>query len=226
MKNKKSSFIWGVIFIAAGILYILDAFTSINIDIFDFWPLLFILPSIASMFSNGIKIGNSIFFLIGAACLLTELHIVSENTIDKLFIPVCLIIIGVVIMFKDKLSKTKPPIWVEKKFDSSNNPGYNAIFSSNKIMYPHDTFTGADISCVFGSVVLNLRDAIVTEDTIINCYCVFGGVDIHVPSNVNLRISGTPIFGGITNKTPDYENVNAPCLYINAITMFGGINLK
>lgn len=226
MKNKKSSFIWGTIFIAAGILYILDAFTSINIDIFDFWPLLFILPSIASMLSNGIKIGNTVFLLIGVTCLLTELHIINEDTTDKLFIPICLIIIGVVIIFKDKLAKTKPPIWVEKKFDSNNNPGYNAIFSSNKIMYPHDTFTGADISCVFGSVVLNLRDAIVTEDTIINCYCVFGGVDIHVPPNINLRISGTPIFGGITNKTPDYENVNAPSLYINAITMFGGINLK
>ncbi|MDE7430819.1 MAG: cell wall-active antibiotics response protein [Lachnospiraceae bacterium] len=226
MRNRKSSFIWGTIFIAAGILYILDEFTGLNIDIFDFWPLLFILPSIASMLSNGIKIGNSIFFLIGVTCLLTELNIVSEHTIDKLFIPLCLIIIGIVIMFQNKLTKAKPPIWLEKKFDSSKSPVYNAIFSSNKVMYPHDTFTGADISCVFGSVVLNLRDAIVTEDTIINCYCIFGGIDIHIPSNVNLKISGTPIFGGITNKTPDYENVNAPSLYINAITMFGGINLK
>ena len=226
MKNKKSSIIWGFIFIAAGLLYILDEFTGIHINIIDFWPLFLILPSIASMLSNGIKLGNSFFLLIGTTSLLTELHIVSSETIDKLFVPLCLILIGISIIFRDKIVKTKPPKWVSDKFDKNNIPGYNAIFSSNKIMYPHDTFTGAEMSCVFGSVVLNLRDAIITEDTIINCYCVFGGVDIHVPNNVNIRISGTPIFGGITNKTQDYENVNAPCLYINATTMFGGVTIK
>ncbi len=231
MKNRKSSLIWGLIFIAAGVLYILDTFTGINIDIFDFWPLLLILPSIANMFSNGIRIGNSLFFLIGTSFLLTSLNIVDGNVMDKIFIPVCLIAIGLVILFKDKLIKNRIPKWVEEKYENGKYEGgssnsYNAIFSSNKVMYPHDTFTGCDTSCVFGSVVLNLRDAIITEDTVVNCYCVFGGVDIHVPANTNIRISGTPIFGGVTNRTPDYENVNAPTLYINATTMFGGVTIK
>ncbi len=226
MKLSKSNFLWGAIFIVAGILFILNEFTSFSIDIFDFWPLFIILPALSSMCKKGIRTGNTLALLIGIAFLLTSLDILDSSIIERLFIPVCLIFVGVVVMFKDKLAKTRPPKWVEEKFDSSKTPSYNATFSTNKAKYPHDTFTGTDINCVFGSVVLDLRDAIVTEDTIVNCYCVFGGVDIFIPQNVNLRISGTPIFGGITNKTPDYENVNAPTLYFNATTLFGGVNIK
>lgn len=226
MKNKKSSLIWGLIFIAAGILYIMDEFFGINIDIFDFWPLLLILPAIANMFSNGIKIGNSLICLIGISFILTSLNIVNGDVMEKIFIPACLIIIGILIIFRDSLIKTKPPKWVEEKFNTASSPSYNAIFASNKVMYPHEPFTGCEVSSIFGGVVLNLRDAIVTEDTIINCYCIFGGIDIHVPANVNIRISGTPIFGGVNNKTPDYNNPNAPTLFINSTTMFGGVNIK
>lgn len=87
-------------------------------------------------------------------------------------------------------------------------------------------FEGCEANSIFGSVIIDLRDAIITEDTVINCYCVFAGIDIYVPANVNIRISGTPIFGGITNKTGDYENINAPTIFINATTMFGGVTIK
>lgn len=226
MKNRKSSLIWGLIFIVAGVLYILNAFTSIKIDIFDFWPLLFILPSIASMFSKGIRISNSLFLLIGISFLLTEFNIISESTMDKLFIPCCLIVIGIIIIFKDKLIKKNIPKWVNEKDSFNKSNYYNAVFSSNKVVYPHDTFEGCEANSIFGSVIIDLRDAIITEDTVINCYCVFAGIDIYVPSNVNIRISGTPIFGGITNKTGDYENINAPTIFINATTMFGGVTIK
>lgn len=226
MKNRKSSLLWGLIFITAGILYILNAFTSIKINIFDFWPLIFILPSISCIASKGLRIGNSLFLLIGISFLLTEFGIISENTMDKLFMPCCLIIIGIVIIFKDYFIKKNIPKWVNEKIYSDKTNCYNAIFSSNKVIYPHDTFDGGEINSVFGGVVLNLNDAIITNDTVINCYCVFGGIDICVPDGINIHISGTPIFGGINNKTGDYQNANAPTLYINATAMFGGVNIK
>lgn len=226
MKSSKSNLLWGGIFIVAGILFILNEFTGFHINIFDFWALFIILPAISSMCKKGVRTGNTIALLIGISFLLTSLNLIDSSVVQRLFIPVCLIFVGIVVIFKDKLSINRPPKWVEEKFDSSKSPCFNAMFSTNKTKYPHDNFTGADMSCVFGSIVLDLRDAIVTEDTIVNCYCVFGGVDIFVPQNVNLRISGTPIFGGITNKTPEYENVNAPTLYLNITTLFGGVNVK
>ena len=226
MKFKKSNFIWGSVFILAGIFYILEEFCGLPFNIWNFWPLIIIIPSIASIFSNGLRLLNTLGLFIGSTFLLTSFNIVKADTIDKLFVPICLIIVGIVVIFRDRFSKNKVPKFVENKFDKISKNGYSAIFSSNKVIAPHEPFTGAEINSIFGGVTLNLRDAIIVEDTIINCTCIFGGVDIFIPMGVNIKVSGLPIFGGISNKTLDYKNPNAPTLYINATCMFGGVDVK
>lgn len=102
---------------------------------------------------------------------------------------------------------------------------YSAIFSSTKFKYPNDTFTGTCINSIFGSVVLDLRDAIINEDVVINASVIFAGADIYVPSNVNIKVSSVPIFGGVSNKVYN-QNVSGPTIFINATCMFGGLDIK
>lgn len=73
---------------------------------------------------------------------------------------------------------------------------------------------------------MNMREAVITNDAVINCTAIFGGADIFVPAGVNIKVSGLPIFGGVTNKCMNYQNENAPTLYINATCMFGGVTVK
>ncbi len=73
---------------------------------------------------------------------------------------------------------------------------------------------------------MNMRDAVITNDAVINCTTIFGGADILVPAGVNIKVSGLPIFGGVKDKSIKYENENAPTLYINATCMFGGVTVK
>ncbi len=223
MKKRKSNLIWGLVFIAAGILFIVDEYTDININIFDFWPLLLIIPSIYDIFSKGVGVLNSILLLLGTACLLTQLNIIDYSLVRKLLLPIWLILMGLGFIFRDKYSNRILPKSVLEKSGSSNM--YNCFFSSNKILYPHDAFTGADMNCIFGGIDLNLKEAIITEDIIIDCYCVFGGIDIIVPPDININTSGVPIFGGITNKVSAHSS-EAPTIYINAVTIFGGVTIK
>ncbi len=112
-------------------------------------------------------------------------------------------------------------------FDSTSQkkPEYNAIFSAQHIKFPKEVFTGTCINSVFGSVVLDLREAIIMEDVVINVSAIFAGTDIYVPSNVNVKTSSIPIFGGVSNKT-NGGMVAGPTLYINATCMFGGVDIK
>ncbi len=112
-----------------------------------------------------------------------------------------------------------------KDSTSQKKPEYNAIFSSNEVRYPNEIFTGTCINSVFGSVVLDLREAIITEDVVINASVVFAGADIYVPANVNIKVSSIPIFGGVSNKTLN-QNANGPTIFINATCMFGGLDIK
>ena len=52
----------------------------------------------------------------------------------------------------------------------------------------------------------------------------FGGIDILVPENVNVKLNSSCIFGGVSNKASVYEN--APTIYINGVCLFGGVDIK
>ena len=227
MKVKKSNLIWGFIFILAGILYILNEFFGLPFDIWDLWPLLIILPSINSMLKKGPRVGNIIFFFLGLAILLDSMNIVNDRILDKLFIPICLIVIGIAFIFRERIfDKSEPKNVGGGFFNQGDGDSYTSIFSANKVNLPHDVFNGAEITAIFGAVELNMRDAVITNDAVINCTTIFGGADILVPAGVNIKVSGLPIFGGVKDKSIKYENENAPTLYINATCMFGGVTVK
>lgn len=85
---------------------------------------------------------------------------------------------------------------------------------------------GANLDAVFGSVELDLSKAIIKKDQVINANAIFGGVEIRVPSGVNIKVKSTPIFGGVDNKTKTEYNESLPTLYINSIAIFGGVEIK
>ena len=79
---------------------------------------------------------------------------------------------------------------------------------------------------MFGGVDCDLRGAIIEQDCVINASAVFGGIDILVPGNVNVKVSSNSIFGGVSNKTMGYRNESAPTLYIKGNCLFGGVEIK
>ncbi len=82
------------------------------------------------------------------------------------------------------------------------------------------------MNAIFGGVELDLREAIIEEDIVINATVAFGGIDISVPGNVNVKVSNIPIFGGVSNKAGRTYNESLPTIYVNSTCMFGGIDIK
>ena len=60
----------------------------------------------------------------------------------------------------------------------------------------------------------------------ISASAVFGGIDILVPDNVNVKVSSNSIFGGVSEKKHNPDNAGAVTLYINATCIFGGVDIK
>ena len=109
-------------------------------------------------------------------------------------------------------------------FNMKDKEEYYATFSGEKLTFTGDEFKGANLNAIFGGVNLNLRNANITQDQIINTTSVFGGIDIAVPNNVNVKVKSTSIFGGVENKTQSKEN--APTIYVKAFCLFGGTEIK
>jgi hypothetical protein len=82
---------------------------------------------------------------------------------------------------------------------------------------------------VFGGVELDFREATFTaHETELYANCLFGGIEITVPEDVAVRVSGVPIFGGFDHGKGDPPNLpaDAPVLNVKGIAIFGGVDVK
>ena len=126
-------------------------------------------------------------------------------------------------LFKDKVGKK-----VKEKIKTLNEEGleeYYATFSGQEINKAGEEFKGASLNAIFGGIDLKLKDAIIQKDILINATSVFGGIDIIVPANVNVKVQSTSIFGGTDNKITK-QTENLPTIYVKAFCLFGGIDIK
>ena len=227
MGSKFSNVAWGLIFIIIGIFYAGNTFNLWDFKLlFDgWWTLFIIIPCLIGIVENGFSTGNIVGLVIGVLLLLSAQGIVNSRIISKLIVPIIFILIGIKIIFRDSFNKTMNKS-IDMNIDREKRLEYTAILSAQKDVYPNEQFCGASILVILGGMELNLMNARINEDIVINSTSIFGGVDIIVPSNVNVKISSIPIFGGAANKARPCMNANAPTIYINATCIFGGLDSK
>ena len=80
---------------------------------------------------------------------------------------------------------------------------------------------------MFCGVKCDLRNAIIENDVVINTSSIFGGIDIFLPENVKVKIKSTSIFGGVDEKKRNnVEDANTHVIYINALCLFGGVDIN
>ena len=177
--------------------------------------------------NNEDKTGDIIGLLIGVALLLNAQGIISFDIIWKLAAPLILVIIGLSIILEgNKDSKTNVVI---KKINSNDNEKTSvcSAFSSQNIKLNKEKINNLELNAIFGGIEYDLRNGVIKEDIVINATAIFGGIDIIVPDDVNVKIKSTSIFGGASNKKQlmdDKEKKHT--IYINASCVFGGVDIK
>lgn len=224
--KKFGNLLWGLVFIAIGLVWILNALGIADINIFfrGWWTLFIIVPCFISLFTDNNKTGSLIGLLIGAVLLLVAQDVIEFVTIWKLLLPTIFIIIGLSIIFSSAIQSK-----ISEKIKSLSKDGlenYAATFGGQKVNMAAGEFKGANIDAVFGGVEFDMRDSTISKEQIINANAIFGGIEIIAPQGVIVKVKSTPIFGGVSNKTRQPNFDNAPILYINAFCLFGGVEIK
>lgn len=227
MRNKISNALWGLFFILIGIIIAGNAFNLWEFNIFfdGWWTLFIIIPSLISIFQNGFRTSSLITLTIGVLLLLSVQDILSFEVFGKLIIPIIFVFIGINMIFKNFFHIGDNSKSSNVKYQGGSSE-YMAIFSGSRHQIVGEKFLGTTLNAIFGGVELDLRNAIIDEDIVINATAIFGGIDIFVPSNVKVKVSNVPIFGGVDNKAPTIVDANAPTIFVNSTCMFGGIDIK
>lgn len=224
--KRFGNLLWGLVFIALGIIIAVNALGIAQINIFfdGWWTLFIIIPCLINFVKGPSRMANFIGLAVGIALLLCTQGIVTFSVIRKLIIPFIFIMIGLSFIFKDFFNSK-----INEKIKSLNKSGlkeYAATFGENKIDMSNEIFDGADLTAVFGGIELNLNNSEIKDEQIVNATAIFGGITIKVPQNVNVKVKSTAIFGGVDNKIKNDKTDNIPTIYVNAFCMFGGVDIK
>ena len=224
--KKTSSILWGVILVAVGVIFALNAFGITNIDVFfdGWWTLFIIVPCATALFTEREKTGNLMGLAIGVFLLLCCQDILSFSMVWKLLVPAVIVIIGLKMVFTGLFGNKANAIFAKMKAAGKAPKAACAVFSGCDLCYDGEVFESAELTAVFGGIECDLRNAVIEKDCAIQASAIFGGIDILVPSGVNVKVCSTSIFGGVSNKTAVYPN--GPTIYISGTCLFGGVDIK
>ena len=157
------------------------------------------------------------------ALLLAIRGIIDFRLIWKMIIPLIFVTIGLSMIFneaiKGKISKKI------KEVSADGLENITATFAGQNVNKDKEDFKGANLDAVFGGVKLDLRGANIDKEAVIKASSIFGGIEIFVPTNVNVKVKATPIFGGVSDKSLSNKE-NEKTIYVDAFCMFGGVDIK
>lgn len=101
-----------------------------------------------------------------------------------------------------------------------------ASFGGDEYTYSGEPFHGARLTAKFGGIRMDLRKAKITKDAEIDISTFMGGVELFVPTSVNVEVKSRSFIGGVGNKTLKNDHPDAPCLHIVASNTIGGVSVK
>ena len=211
---------------AAGILFALNALgiTRINIFFDGWWTLFIIVPCTVGLITERDKTGNLIGILIGVFILLCCQDIISFLLLLELLLPAIAVVVGFKLIVSGVFGNKANDLFTKLKENGKKPVTGTATFSSCDLNFDNEVFEAAELTSTFGIVKCDMRNALITHDCAIRAKTVFGGIEILVSDNVNVKISSTSIFGRVANKTSAIKN--APTVYVNATCIFGTVDIK
>lgn len=219
MREKIANILWGLVLIAIGVIVGGRVMGLWNFSVLfpGWWTLLLIFPCFISIIRNGPGPLNLILLLCGILLLLEANRIVEGRMVAKLLIPAIFFIIGLFLLFRS--------IFTGEKHRYNGQQIYTATFAGN-VVVPSEggAFQGCAAEAVFGGLDLDLRNVLIEDGAVIEAVGIFGGVNIKVPEGINVKLRRTALFGGTKNRVVNHSGRQV--LYVNALCMFGGVDIK
>ena len=221
-------------FILAGSLLIAERTGYISHDLFRIffnWQMLLIVLGIVSISKRNNNTGGIIMILIGSVFLIPEFVDISIDTRQLLW-PAILIGIGIIILFKG-FGGCKHKFrgrFSKGNFDNMNRVDANHIFGGGEYHITSDDFQGGQINAIFGGGKYDFRKAkLAPGQHNLEVNLIFGGLEILLPADWNVKVNVNSILGGFNDKSDRYvkkEDASSGELIITGTAIFGGGEIK
>jgi predicted membrane protein len=213
----------GLLIVVVGILFTLD-----NLDLADsdkylrFWPVGLIVIGLTKLLNSrggqGNPIGGALFTLVGTWLLLDTFGYVTAQLWDLW--PLLLVFVGGMIVWN--ATRGQRP-HTEAGHDTINAV---AILGGVNRGSNSTAFKGGELTAFMGGCEVDLRNAAINGDAVIDVFAMWGGIEIRVPESWTVIGRVTPLMGGVEDKTRAPQTATSHRLIIRGVVVMGGIEIK
>ena len=227
--NGNSSGLWaGVIVLCIGLFIFLR---KAGLDLPDWlfsWPMILILVGFVMGAKSKFQ-GIAWFIITFVGCVFLVPEIIPVNwDIRRFLFPSIIMVVGIYMIGRATSNRHR---YNELMNDSSLNRDdllqSTTVFSGTNKIILSKNFQGGNVTTIFGGTELNFMQADLQGEAVLDITTLFGGVEIIVPSNWDVKLDVNTIFGGIEDKrnVPPVMPTNK-VLVLRGSCTFGGVDLK
>ena len=226
MKKQWTRISLGLILILAGVGYAGSVLGFWRFDLFfdGWWTLFLIVPCLFSILDKGFEAGNLLGLAIGVMLLLSAQGFVRMQTIIRLSSPLILVCIGLGLVIRPRYNRNLPKLTGQGNMEGA--PDICAIFGTENRRITNAITGGANLTAVFGTLTIDLRDAQLTTDIMVQTTAVFGSVNLLLPEGTPVRADGFSLFGSLHNHMSDQGEEGRPAVFVSGVNVFGGTEVK
>lgn len=218
--NPWARLVWGCAILAAGIIGWLDHTGQLNAsDYFRWWPLILIALGFAHLPQR--QWVSAVALVAIGVLFLPELPFLPNVHLGMILgVWPLLISAAGVTLIRQSLGPQAQGARRDNSFHSV------AVMGGVGRGVASSDFVGGDVVAVMGGCEINLGNAKITSEAVIDVLAFWGGIDIRVPRGWRIENHVAAILGGVVDKTDGNAPAGAPTLILRGSAIMGGVEIK
>jgi len=214
--------VMGLLIVVVGMLFTLE-----NVGVIDaheylrYWPVGLIAVGLLKLWQgSGAIFGGFIFVFVGVWLLLQAMGIVTVSLWNLW--PMLLVFAGASMVWRGMHGGSAE----RATADAHSTVSAMAVLAGINRGNTSKTFRGGDLTAVFGGCQIDLRQAAIEDEAVIDVFAMWGGIEIKVPENWSVSGRVTPILGGYEDKTRRVADGTNQRLLVRGLVIMGGVEIK
>jgi hypothetical protein len=226
--------VFGLVIIVVGVLFTLDNLNVVDGGeyLYQYWPVALIAIGAAKMIESGMRggslVGGGLLTAAGTWLLLDHLDVIEAGVLD--FWPIILVVVGCVIVWQGLQG-----VRIGRRTGRDGGPGaadHESVVSAVAVLSGvsrgsnSPRFRGGELMAFMGGCEIDLRQAAIDGEAVIDVFAMWGGIDIRVPENWRVIGHVTPLLGGFDDTTRPPKEATTQTLVVRGVVIMGGIEIK